>query len=59
LAAADAGWRVTGVDPAGVPAFLILPWPGWWFLDEQGGYIATESDRPYPERLPPQTLARL
>lgn len=56
-----AGWRVLPrEDPSQIPAFLIAPWPGWWFLTDDGMYVsATNSDRPVPERLPPQTLIRL
>lgn len=58
--AAAAGWRITRPEsPYTSPAFLVLPWPGWWLLDDDGGYLTPDGDRPIPPRLPPQTLARL
>ena len=55
LLAAAGGWRLVHDDrnPAVVPAWLspALTWPGWWYLDDEGGYVAGPS-LPVPV-LPP------
>lgn len=52
------GWRVKPYeDPATVPVYLTMPWPGWWILTDDGHYESTWLTAE-PDHLPPQGAFR-
>jgi hypothetical protein len=50
----------TGTDPAAVPVWLnpATAWPGWWLLDDDGIYVAVDTDDPAPHLYPTRKAIR-
>jgi hypothetical protein len=59
-AAALGGWRIeNGEHYETVSAYLLRPWPAWWFLDNDGCFTLDPDKVAPPAEMPPGMASAL